>query len=337
MILTAVLCVLVVQQVAAAGYGDGDGASALAEQAVLAAYKRMEEADRKGDVSQWFAMRDRKTLEAMSPAVKDSIRKSGHPRPAVKYQVVTVRVGGDRAVLFGKVTDPSAAAAQHQSVLFVMEDGQWKVGREQWSETPFDHFVLYGMLPPAGGAFMHAGSPWKRVAYAQINTEVVGKKDVLWKVQAVSDDAYLYLRYEWIAEIPAPGSKVKPELADAGKTGGPPPPPSMEIKTGGASDQPDGPRDLTIAVSDVVSTRGNQSFVGYSLYVKNAAGADVFEYSLGSDSAGRLLAVQDRFVEVRIPTAGLGLALVAKPKVQLEEAGAVLHYLPYTVEAFSGK
>ena len=37
-----------------------------AEQAVLATYRRMEAADRKGDGELWFALRDRKTLDAIS-------------------------------------------------------------------------------------------------------------------------------------------------------------------------------------------------------------------------------------------------------------------------------
>jgi hypothetical protein len=296
----------------------------------------MEEADRKGDGDLWFTLRDKKTLDSMNAALKDAIRKGGRARPAVRYEPLTVRLITDRAVLIGRVTDRAGGTTQYQSVLYVVEDGAWKISREQWSDSPIDSFVLYGWLPPEPGAFAHAGSPWKRVPYASINTEIVGKKDAMWKMQAVFDESFLYLRYEWFAEIPAPGAKVKPEQAAGGKTGGPPSPPAMEIKLRGAGPQPDaGEHDVTVSVSDVVSITGaNRYSVNYSMSVKNAAGQDVFEYSISNDSAGHLLAVQDRFIDLRIPLAGLGMADPAQLKVNVEEAGSVLHILPYTAERF---
>jgi hypothetical protein len=71
--------------------------------------------------------------------------------------------------------------------------------------------------------------------------------------------------------------------------------------------------------------------------VKNAAGDDVFEYLAGNDSVGHLLAVQDRSIDLRIPLGGLGLNDIATVTAQLEEAGTVLHILPYTVERFGAK
>jgi len=204
--------------------------------------------------------------------------------------------------------------------------------------------VIYGLLPPDPGSFARSGS-WRRVPYASPNLQILGKKDVIWKMQATFDEAFLYVRYEWAAELPAPGARVKPELADAGRTGGPPPPPPMRIKVTGADVDPsDTQRELTFSVSDVLSTRGafdgqakgasKGFFVGYSLYVKKASGEDVFDYSLGNDSSGHLLAVQDRFIEVRIPLGGLGIGERTQSKLQLEEADAVLRILPYTVERF---
>jgi hypothetical protein len=304
----------------------------------------MEQADRQGDGQLWFSLRDRRTLDTMDAGLKASIRKGGHPRPSVRYEPATVRVSVDRAIVIGKVVDPDAGTAQFQNVLFVVESGAWKVAREQWSDSPFDPFVVYGLLPPEPGSFSRSGS-WRHVPYANPNLQTLGKKDQVWKMQATFDEAYLYVRYEWATEIPAPGARVRPELAEAGKTGGPPPPPSMRIKV--AVEEADGniaPRELTIAVSDVVSTRGafesqakgaaNRFFVGYSLFVKNAAGEDIFEYALGNDSTGRLLTVQDRVIEVRIPLGGLGIGSRSKAKLQLEEVGAVLRILPYTVERF---
>jgi hypothetical protein len=338
MILSAVLCVLLLEQSMTGS--DADGAKpAATEQSVVAAYKKMEEADRKGDAEAWFSLRDKKTLESMSPAVKDAIRKGGRKRPAVRYEPVTVRVRNDRAVLIGKVTDPAAGTTQYQSVVFVVEDSAWKISREQWSETPIDPFVLYGLLPPESGAFIRAGLPWKRIAYATVNTEIVGKKEVTWKMQAVFDESFLYIRYEWPTEIPQPGAKLKPELGAAGKTGGPPPPPAMEIKLRGLGAEYDsGQHDMSVSVTDVVSTGSGGHFsVNYSMAVKKVAGEDVFEYLSANDSVGHLLAVQDRFIDLRIPLGGLGPTDHAAVSTTLEEAGTVLHVLPYKVELFSGK
>jgi hypothetical protein len=318
---------------------DADGVKpGASEQSVVAAYKRMEEADRKGDAELWFSLRDKKTVDSMNPAVRDAIRKGGRKRPAVQYEPLTVRVRNDRAVLIGKVTDPAAGTTQYQSVVFVVEGGGWKVSREQWNDSPIDPFVLYGLLPPETGSFIKSGLPWKRVAYATINTEIVGKKEITWKMQATFDESFLYIRYEWPTEIPQPGAKVKPELAASGKTGGPAPPPPMQIKIRGLGPEHDtGQHDLTVSVNDVVSAASGHFSVNYAMAVKNAAGDDVFEYLAGNDSVGHLLAVQDRSIDLRIPLGGLGLNDIAKVTAQLEEAGTVLHVLPYTVERFSGK
>src|SRR5215813_6957638 len=203
------------------------------EESVKVAYKKMEEADRNGDGELWFALRDKKTLRSLPAAVKDAMRKGGRPRPTVKYEPLTVRVLNDHAVLLGKVTDSATGATQYQSVFFSVEGGAWKVSREQWSETPFDQFVLYGLLPPESGSFSRSLTAWKRAPYALINTDVVGKREVMWKMQATYDESFLYVRYEWITDIPLPGSRVSAELASTGKTGGPPAPPAMQINIHG--------------------------------------------------------------------------------------------------------
>src|SRR5215831_6169770 len=104
-----VLCLLVFQAVAVADDADRVKPSAT-EQSVLDTYKRMEEADRKGDAEAWFGLRDKKSQDAMNPAVKEAIRKGGRARPAVKYEPLVVRTGAGNAVLTGKVTDPTAGS-----------------------------------------------------------------------------------------------------------------------------------------------------------------------------------------------------------------------------------
>lgn len=313
------------------------------EQAVLSAYKRMEEADRKGDGQLWLALRDRKTQDSMDAALKEAIRKGGRSRPRVQYDSLAVRVSGNRAIVLGKVADPDGGTVQYDAVLFAIEEGVWKVAREQLSENPFDQFMLYGMLDSPDGAFTRAGAPWKGVPYASVNTEMVRKEDMIWKIQAAFDESFGYVRFEAAAALPAPGAKVTPEIGKLGKTGAPSPPP-LRFKV--IQPVQDGAASYSFSVSALVSTaeipgaKGKTTTrysVTYSLYVRNAAGDQVFETTLGDGSPTQLLSVHDRFIEVRLPLAGLGLAPSASPKMDLEEADSVMLILPYHVQPFAGK
>jgi hypothetical protein len=333
---TLAFCLLV------AGAASADSATRPDQQAVLAAFRRMQEADRKGDGQLWFSLRDRKTLETMDAALKDAIRKGGHSRPSVLYEPLAVRVYNSHAVILGSVTDPAARTVQHLAVLFAIEDGDWKIAREQWAEKPFDPFVLLALLPPEDGAFIRDGAPWKRVAYASNNTDLMRKEEVIWKVQAAFDDLFVYVRFEAAAPLPAPGSKVKPDLAKAGKTGGPPPPPPMRVKV---ASNPGA--EYSVAVTDLVSTSAaldnkgrpapGRSTVAYSLFVKNAAGEDVWQNMLGDGSSNGLLTIQDRFIDVKVPLAALGVTDAAAAKIDLEEADSMVRILPYSVTRFGFK
>jgi hypothetical protein len=313
------------------------------QQAVLSAYKKMEEADRMGDGQLWLSLRDRKTQDAMDASLKAAIQKGGRSRPRVEYEPLAIRVGNNGAIVLGKVSDPEGGTVQYDAVLFVSEEGLWKVAREQYSEKPFDQFLLYAMLDPPDGAFSRDGTSWKGIPYASVNTEMVRKEDMLWKVQATLDESFAYVRFEAAAPLPAPGAKVSPDLGKLGKTGGPPPPPPLRLNVIDPIPVPAGA--YSFAVSALVSTaeipvKGKTTTrysVTYSLYVKNAAGDQVFESTLGDGSSSRLLAVRDRFIDVRIPLGGLGVAAGAKPKIDLEEADSVMLILPYHVEPFAGK
>jgi len=216
------------------------------------------------------------------------------------------------------------------------------VAREQWSEKSFDQFVLYALLEPADGAFLREGAPWKGIPYASVNTEIVRKEDMRWKIQATLDEFFVYVRFEAALPVPAPGAKVTPEIGRIGKTGGPPPPPPLRFKVAGPA--PERAGGYSFSVSALVSSADSAGAKGkvttrysvtYSLYVKNASGDQVFESTLGDGSASSLLAVHDRFIDVKIPLGGLGVDAGSKPKVDLEEADSVLHVLPYHVEPFA--
>lgn len=313
------------------------------EQGVLVAYRQMEEADRHGDGRLWFSLRDRKTLDSMDARVREMILKGGRARPSVRYDALAVRVRGTQAVLAGKVTDAQAGTTQFATVLFKVEDNHWKVAREQWSDRPLDPFVLSAWLPPAAGAFLRDDLPWKGIPYATPNPRVLGKSEMPWKVQATMDESFLYLRFEANAALLAPGAKLGPQAGKTGTTGGLPPPPPMRIKILPSVEPPVTDPEYVVSVTDLVSTHrgfdasdkteGNYS-VAYSLFVKNGADDEIFESTIGEDADSLLLAVLDRFIDVKLPLNGLGIENPQNDQVEMEEADSVVRVLPFKVAAY---
>ena len=334
--LSLAICLLFAQQAALPAADDVKTPGA--EQAVMAVYKRMEEADRNGDGGLWFALRDRKTLEAMDPALRAAIQKGGRSRRSVRYEASAIRVQGNRAVLLGKVSDPEGGTVQYETVLFVVEDQEWKVAREQFSDSAFDPFVLSALMPPEDGAFLRASAPWKKVAYAAVNTQVVKPQNVVWKVQGTRDESYLYLRFEAASLLPAPGAKVTQQAAKNGSPVGLPPAPDLRIKVGED-------RTFVLSVRDIISTKsavdkkgkaiGERNTIAYSVFVKNGTGEDIFESTIGEETTSRLISVQGKFIDVKLPLSGLGVE--GSAAVSLEESDAVMQILPYTVEVFAGR
>lgn len=316
------------------------------EQGVLVAYRQMEEADRHGDGRLWFSLRDRKTLDSMDARVKEMILKGGRARPSVRYDALAVRLRGAQAVLAGKVTDPQAGTTQYGIVQFKVEDSQWKVAREQWSDRPFDPFVLSAWLPPAAGAFQRDDLPWKAIPYATQNPRVLGKSEMPWKVQATMDESFLYLRFEANAPLLAPGASLGPQAGKTGTTGGLPPPPPMRIKVLPSAEPPVTDPEYVVSVTDLVSTHrgfdasdkegGNYS-VAYSLIVKNGADEDIFETTLGENAESLLLAIDAHSINVKLPLNGLGVGDPRKDQVGMEEADTVFRVLPFKVEVYGAK
>jgi hypothetical protein len=313
------------------------------EKAVLVAYRQMEQADRNGDGQLWFSLRDRKTLDSMDAKVKEMILRGGRARPSVRYEALGVKVRGGQAVLAGKVTDPQGGTTQYGILLFKMENQNWKVAREQWSDRPFDPFLLWAWLPPGQGAFLRDGAPWRVIAHAMVNTQVLAKSEMPWRIQATMDESFLYVRFEANVQLPAPGSKLEPQAGRTGITGGPPAPPPMRIKILPSSEPPVTDPDFVISLTDLVSThRGfdtrdsaeSNYSLAYSLLVKNGAGDEIFESTIGEDADSVLLDVQDRFIDVKLPLNGLGIENPQKDQVEMEEADAVVRVLPFKVEAY---
>jgi hypothetical protein len=323
---TTVLVFLLLR--AQAGHAAPDSAARTAEQAVLATYQKMEEADRKGDGELWLALRGKATRDSMDAALKDIIRKGGRSRPQVRYEPIATRTLGARSVILGRVSHPDSNSVQYDAVLFVLEDGEWKVDREQWSEKPIDSFVLYALLQPADGVFIREGAPWKSIPFASSNPDVVRKEDVVWKVQATTDESFLYVRFQSTQTLPAPGAKLRSTVGKTGGTGGPAAPPAMAIKRSGAG-------LYEFAVTPLVAiAAGDRYSVSYKLAVKKSEGEEVFAITVGEGSRSFLVTVNDHSIDVRIPMDALGSDEGKTSSFDLEEADTVNRVLPYHVQAY---
>ena len=90
-------------------------------------------------------------------------------QPAVRYSADKVRVQGDEAALLGKATTPGQPP-NYLSMRFAREDGDWKIAEQ---------------IPLAAG-----------------NTRYFKPEELLWKLKAVRDESFVYIRSE--AEAPLP-------------------------------------------------------------------------------------------------------------------------------------
>ena len=101
--------------------------------------------------------------------------------------------------------------------------------------------------------------------------------------------------------------------------------------------------EYVVSVTDLVSTHrsfgasdkgeGNYS-VAYSLLVKNGAGEEIFAITIGDDAQSLLLAVDGRFIDVKLPLKGLGVEDPRRDQVGMEEADSIFRVLPFGVEEY---
>jgi hypothetical protein len=156
----------------------------------------MERAEQTGDFNTWAALwtRDKSgEVEKMRPYVK--------ARPEVRYLATKSFVQGDDAVLLVQGGSNSFA-----TMIFRKEGGQWKIQDQLFRDTAADPNSVYALVPPALGSFARSGSPWGQVAAAMDPAHAARQG---WQMKAVFDEAYLYLRIESSAQLPAPGSIIE--------------------------------------------------------------------------------------------------------------------------------
>jgi hypothetical protein len=311
-------------------------AASAAEVSVTAAYRQLEKADRDGDGDLWLRLHDRATLAQMDEAGMNSMRaaiKARGPDPGLRYQPAVVRAAGNNAVVIGSITGSKGpGGTRYHSVRYAMEDGEWKIAEEVSSNVALDPRAVFGLVPPADGAFLRAGSPWKTVSYAGLNTAYFRPEQLPWKMQAAQDDAFLYVRFESASPLAAPGFEIEkstlppegPQVIKILPAVGP----SFEFRAGPII-------ETRFKYNQATKKNDNRYFMQYSLDVSHATrgvqtGDTIFRVS--SDGRfGHLVTVQDRYLDVRIPLEALGLDPARRTPISLEEFNSVPKILPYRV------
>lgn len=311
------------------------------EQQVRTVFKQMEKAVREGDSDLANSLYDRATRAKVAAVRAKGLYWPAPANPGTHYEALAVAARGNHAALIGKITGVSQGSVQYDLVRFVREDGAWKVAEEGWSDRPLDPAVLYAMVPPADGAFVRAASPWQRVPFSNPNTKWLKPNEIEWRLQAVRDESFLYVRFEHTASLPPPNSELDTAMVKAGKSG-PPMPPVMRIIVSG----PEGARRpvFRFQLAGVIQTRvtsgtdgrlSNRYFIQYAMNLGRGDNSDNFFQANTDLSYQNLIAVQDRFIEGKIPLQCLGLDGKPATPVDIEEANSLAKILPYHVQQFS--
>ncbi|HEV2248321.1 MAG TPA: hypothetical protein VGW37_16860 [Terriglobia bacterium] len=300
--------------------------------AVVAVFRSLEKSEQTGNGKLYLSVQSRAKLDGAGEKFIQEFSKGFPPDPSVRYMLMGVRIRNDHAAVLGKITRSTSAAPQYYLGKLVLEKGAWKIAEDLLDQEPIDASALEAAVPPAGGAFSLSGSPWSKVPYAATNTKWFKPSDVEWKLQATADESFVYVRFEARAPLPAPGT----EIAAKGTEGIPPSPNVMVIGIGNGKNFSLilGSNPMTHATFDESGrATSNRFFVQYSFTVKDAAGATRFSGST-RDTFAPLIAVHDRFLDLRLPLRSLSVEGAGRG-IEIREANSLAKILPYQVGRFS--
>lgn len=163
------------------------------ENRIAATVSQLERAEQAGDANTLIGLCTRAKaadLEKMRPYIR--------PQPQ-RYQVARVYAQGDDAVVLAQVVIGSFV-----TITLRRENGEWKIADEMFRDSAADVNSVYAIIPPASGAFLRAGSDWSSIAPQPAQP---ASRD--WRMRAVFDESYLYIRFETNADLPAPGSTIQ--------------------------------------------------------------------------------------------------------------------------------
>lgn len=308
----------------------GDDAS---RDAVLDVFRSLEKAEQTGDGKLYLSVQSMEKLDEAGKKFINQISKGFPADSSVRYELVGIRIRNNHAAVLGKITRSTSPAPKYYLGKLVLEKGAWKIAEALLNTVPIDASALEAAVPPAGGAFSRAGSPWSRIPYAAINAKWFKPNQVEWKLQATADESFVYIRFEARAPLPAPGTEIP--RTDKAK-GIPPSPDVMVIRTASG-------KHFTLVLSSNPMTRAtfdktghatsNRFFVQYSFVLRNTAGATLFSDGT-RDTFDPLIAVHDRFLDLRLPLKCLSIK-VPGSRIEIKEANSLAKILPYQVATFS--
>jgi hypothetical protein len=300
---------------------------------LIAAYKLLEKAVRTGDGNLYLSLQSQTKLDEAGMQAQERFRAGFPADPSVRYEVIASKTRSDHAAVLGKVTYSGSIAPQYYLARFVLENGSWKIASDELNDKPIGAAALEAAVPAKDGAFTRANSPWDKVAYSTANTKWFKENEIVWKLQAIHDESFLYIRFGGKAELPRPGTEIP---AAAKLTGIPPAPDVFVIRTASGSEfkLAVGANPLTRATFDETGrATSNRYFVEYSLSLRNAA--DQILFSSGTrDVFEPLIAARDRFLDLKIPLKSLGIA-PESAGIEIREANSLAKILPYRVSRFA--
>lgn len=157
--------------------------------------QQMERAEQTGDFNTWVGLWTQEKSDEL-----EKLRPYATARPEVRYRAIKSFVRGDQAVLLVE-----GGPNSFMTMPLRREARGWKIQDELFRDTAPDPNSVYALEPPEPGAFARAGSPWEQVAPALSPSEAARQG---WQMKAAFDEAYLYIRIESSAELPAPGSTI---------------------------------------------------------------------------------------------------------------------------------
>jgi len=269
------------------------------DEQVVSVFRQMEKAEQSGDADTWVGLWSRESAqdaEKMRPYVR--------PRPDRHYTSSKVFVQGDEAALLGQ-----SGQDQFLSMRFVKEDGRWKIKDQVFNNKAYPADSVYAMIPPPAGAFERAGEPWQSVAPA------LGKADVArhgWQVRAACDEAFLYIRIESSAPIPAPGTQAER------------PPMGWPVMKVGVSGVGEFVLHATANIGDEAAfdaggrANSHRPYVAYWLMLERA-NQMIFQAWAGLHS-DPLVHAGDKTLDLRVPLRTMGVADARNTKITIGDA-----------------
>ncbi len=166
------------------------------ESKLVSVLQQLERAEQTGDFNTWAGLWTRGRSGEI-----EKMRAYARGRPEVRYRATKSFVRGDEGVLLVEGGSNSFA-----TMTLRREGGQWKIQDQMWKDRAPDPNSVYALAPPGPGAFTRAGSRWDQVAAGMDPGQAAR---LGWQMKAVFDESYLYIRFEWSRDLPAPGSTIE--------------------------------------------------------------------------------------------------------------------------------